>query len=353
MVADNAQAFEFGKGQAIAVNCFSFRFRSGHASCICRWMMERIKTFGREASDPYSANMKPLASSRRSFLKSAGVAAAVAALAPRLTKAEAALKGRINHSVCKWCYPKISLEDLCVAGKPMGLQSIELLQPGDFPTLKKHGLTCAMVSNPTAPGPDGKPIGGIERAWNRTEHHEALVKAYEAQIDAVAEAGFKNLICFSGNRAGLDDAAGLKNCAEGLKKILGHAEKKGVVLVMELLNSRVNHPDYMCDKSAWGVELCKTIGSEHFKLLYDIYHMQIMEGDVIATIRKQNAFFAHYHTGGVPGRHEIDESQELYYPAIMKAIADSGFKGHVAQEFMPAKPEPLNSLKHAIGICDV
>jgi hydroxypyruvate isomerase len=295
-----------------------------------------------------------MTSSRRTFLHSAGIAAAASALAPRLAKAEAALKGRINHSVCKWCYPKISLEDLCVAGKEMGLQSIELLQPADFPTLKKHGLICAMVSNPTYAGPDGKPIGGIERAWNRKEHHEPLAKAYEAQIDAVAEAGFKNLICFSGNRAGMDDETGLKNCAEGLKTILAHAEKKGVMIAMELLNSRVNHKDYMCDKSEWGIALVNAIASPNFKLLYDIYHMQIMEGDVIATIRKHGAAtFAHYHTGGVPGRHEIDETQELNYPAIMRAIADSGFKGHVAQEFIPAKPDALASLKQGVTICDV
>ena len=291
--------------------------------------------------------------SRRSFLHTAGVAAAAAALAPRLSRAEAALKGRINHSVCKWCYAKVPLEDLCVAGKEMGLQSVELLQPADFPTLKKHGLICAMVSNATAQGPDGKPIGQIERAWNRTEHHEALAKAYATQIDAVADAGFKNLICFSGNRAGLDDATGLKNCAEGLKKILPQAEKRGVIICMELLNSRVNHKDYMCDRSAWGVELAKTIGSPNFKLLYDIYHMQIMEGDVIATIRREHEAFAHYHTGGVPGRHEIDETQELQYPAIMRAIADTGFKGHVAQEFIPARPDVIGSLKQGVTICDV
>jgi len=294
-----------------------------------------------------------MTTSRRSFLQSSGVAAAAAALAPRLARAEGALKGRINHSVCKWCYPKVSLEDLCVAGKEMGLQSIELLQPSDFPTLKKHGLICAMVSNPTAPGPDGKPVGQIERAWNRTEHHEALVKVYLPQIDAVADAGLKNLICFSGNRAGMDDATGLKNCAEGLKKILPQAEKRGVIICMELLNSRVNHKDYMCDKSAWGVELVKTIGSPNFKLLYDIYHMQIMEGDVIATIKREHDSFAHYHTGGVPGRHEIDETQELQYPAIMRAIAETGFKGHVAQEFIPARPDVLASLKQGVTICDV
>jgi len=292
--------------------------------------------------------------SRRTFLRSAGVVAAATALAPRFAAAEAALKGRINHSVCKWCYPKIALEDLCVAGKAMGLQSIELLAPADFPTIKKHGLTCAMTTSATIEAPDGgKKLGTIERAFNRTEHHELLVKAYEPAINAVADGGFKNLICFSGNRDGMDDETGLKNCATGLKKLLPLAEKRGVVLVMELLNSRVNHKDYMCDKSAWGVALVKAIGSPNFKLLYDIYHMQIMEGDVIATIRRDHENFAHYHTGGVPGRHEIDETQELQYPAIMRAIADTGFKGHVAQEFIPAKPEPLVSLKQAVGICDV
>ena len=293
--------------------------------------------------------------SRRSFLGSTAAAAAATAIAQRLSAADAAadLKGRINHSVCKWCYPKVSLEELCVAGKAMGLTSVELLQPPDFPTLKKHDLVCAMVSSPSAKGPDGKSIGGIERAFNRKEHHDALAQAYEPQINAVADAGFKNLICFSGNRAGLDDAAGLANCAEGLKRILPIAEKRGVIICMELLNSKVNHPDYMCDHTAWGAELVQRISSPNFKLLYDIYHMQIMEGDVIATIRKHHDVIAHYHTGGVPGRHEIDETQELQYPAIMRAIAETGYKGHVAQEFIPAKPEPLASLKQAVGICDV
>ncbi|MEQ1861364.1 MAG: TIM barrel protein [Chthoniobacteraceae bacterium] len=289
--------------------------------------------------------------SRRSFLHSAGVAAAAAALAPRLYAAD--MKGRINHSVCKWCYPKIALEDLCVAGKGMGLQSIELVAPADFPTLKMHGLICAITTFPTIEGPDGKKLGTIERAFNRTGHHELLVKAYEPAIAAVADAGFKHLICFSGNRDGMDEETGLKNCAEGLKKLLPLAEKRGVVLVMELLNSRVNHKDYMCDKSAWGIELVKRIGSANFKLLYDIYHMQIMEGDVIATIRRDHQYFAHYHTGGVPGRHEIDETQELQYPAIMRAIVETGFKGHVAQEFIPARPDALASLRQAVGICDV
>jgi hydroxypyruvate isomerase len=284
----------------------------------------------------------------------AAVLSAAASLQHRLSAAEnavgAGLKGRINHSVCKWCYPKISLEDLCLAGKGMGLASIELLQPADFPTLKKHGLTCAMVSNPVS-GPER--LGRIEKAWNRVEHHDALVQAYDQQIKDCADAGMTNLICFSGNRAGLDDEKGIENCALGLKRIMKLAEDKRVTIVMELLNSKVNHKDYQCDHTAWGVELCKRIGSERFKLLYDIYHMQIMEGDVIATIRKSKDYIAHYHTGGVPGRNEIDDTQELHYPAIMKAVLETGFKGHVAQEFIPKRPDALASLKQGVGICDV
>jgi hydroxypyruvate isomerase len=151
----------------------------------------------------------------------------------------------------------------------------------------------------------------------------------------------------------MDEETGLKNCADGLKRVLPIAEKHGITLVMELLNSKVNHKDYMCDKSAWGIELCKRIGSPNFRLLYDIYHMQIMEGDVIATIKASNEYFAHYHTGGVPGRHEIDDTQELHYPAIMRAIVETGYKGHVAQEFIPARPDALGSLRQAVGICDV
>ncbi len=298
--------------------------------------------------------MNPSPLSRRTFLSTAAVAATAASLHQRLSAADAAggTKGHVNHSVCKWCYPKVSLDDLCAAGKEMGLTSIDLLQPADFPTLKKYDMVCAMVSNPTIKGPTGD-LGGITKAFNRKEHHDLLVQAYEPQIAAVADAGMKHLICFSGNREKLDDETGLKNCAEGLKRLMALCEKRGVILVMELLNSRVNHPDYQCDKSAWGVELCKQIGSAHFKLLYDIYHMQIMEGDVIATIKREHQCFAHYHTGGVPGRHEIDETQELNYAPIMRAIVETGHKGHVAQEFIPARPDVLASLKQAVGICDV
>jgi hydroxypyruvate isomerase len=260
--------------------------------------------------------------------------------------------GRVNHSACKWCYPKVPLEEMAAAAAGIGLKSIELLQPPDFPVLQKHGLICAMVSYPTA-RVGAIEVGGISKAWNRVEHHDALVPAYEVQLRATAAAGYPNLICFSGNREGLADEQGLENCALGLRRILPLAEKLGVTLSMELLNSRVNHPDYMCDRTAWGVELVKRLGSERFKLLYDIYHMQIMEGDVIATIRANHQYISHYHTGGVPGRHEIDETQELNYPAIMRAIVDTGFKGYVAQEFVPKHPDVLASLKQCVQICDV
>jgi hydroxypyruvate isomerase len=289
---------------------------------------------------------------RRSALgRVAGGAAflsATASLGERLAAAEAAvapqLKGRVRHSVCKWCYPKVSLDDLCREGKAFGLSSVELLGVNDFETLKKHDMTCAMVS--------GVP-GGITTGLNRLENHDKIVAFFEDTAPKVAAAGFQNIICFSGNRAGMSDEQGLENCAVGLKRIVPVCEKYKVLAVMELLNSKVNHPDYMCDHTVWGVELCKRLGSEHFRLLYDIYHMQIMEGDMIATIRKYHPFIAHYHTGGVPGRHEIDETQEIHYPAVMNAIVETGFKGYVAQEFVPARPDVLASLKQGVTICDV
>ena len=287
--------------------------------------------------------------SRRSAIAtatSAVAASAAASLGQRLSAAEASIgsKGRIHHSVCKWCYPKIELEALALAGKEFGLRSIELLEVKEIPTVQKHGLTCAMVS--------GIP-GGITKGLNRVENHDAIAAWFEATAPAVAKLGCENIICFSGNRAGQSDEDGIKNCAVGLQRLLPIAEKHKVVLVMELLNSKVNHADYQCDLSKWGVALCEAVGSERFKLLYDIYHMQIMEGDVIATIKKHHKWFAHYHTGGVPGRHEIDETQELNYPAIMQAIVATGFKGHVAQEFIPARPDVLASLKQGVRICDV
>lgn len=280
--------------------------------------------------------------SRRTAL----AAAAAAALSSRLAAADTAsgLKGHINHSVCKWCYPDVSLENLAAEGVKMGLKSIELLEIKDIPTIQKQGLTCAMVS--------GVP-GGITSGLNRIENHDKIVAWFEEAAPKVADLGCKNIICFSGNRAGMSDQQGMENCAKGIQRLVPILEKHKVTAVMELLNSRVNHADYMCDKSNWGVDLCKMAGTDSFKLLYDIYHMQIMEGDVIATIRKNHQYFAHYHTGGVPGRHEIDDSQELNYAPIMRAIAATGFKGHVAQEFIPARKDVIASLTQGVQICDV
>jgi len=253
------------------------------------------------------------------------------------------LKGNINHSVCKWCYSKIPLEEFCKSAKEMGITSIDLTGPEEWPTLKKYGLTCAMAQGA------GK---GISDGFNDPRLHDELVASYEAIFPKLKEAGLTNVICFSGNRRGMSDEEGLKNCAVGLKRLMPSAEKYGVTVVMELLNSKVDHKDYMCDHSKWGVDLCKAVGSERFKLLYDIYHMQIMEGDIIRNIRDYHPYFAHYHTGGNPGRNEIDETQEIYYPAVMKAILATGFKGFVAQEFIP-KRDPLKSLREGVMICDV
>ena len=293
--------------------------------------------------------------SRRSALGKVTVGAAAVAVASKLSPRAIAedakpakLKGNIHHSACKWCYDKIPLEQFCIAGKQIGLVAVDLLQPTDFATVKKHGLVCSMVSNPTVDG-----LGGITKAWNRVEHHDKLVQAYEGHIKATADAGFERLICFSGNRDGLDDQKGLENCAIGLKRIMPLAEQYKVTICMELLNSKVNHKDYQCDNSKWGVELVKRISSERFKLLYDIYHMQIMEGDVCATIKENHKYYDHYHTGGVPGRNEIDDTQELHYPRIMEAILATGFKGYVAQEFVPKRPDALASLKQGVLICDV
>lgn len=293
--------------------------------------------------------------SRRSALKSLAESAALLStgflLPRRLNASEIAdqlgdlkLKGRVNHSVCKWCYPNIALEDLAKAAKKIGLSSIELLGPDEWPVIKKYGLTCAM------PWGAGK---GITRGFNDLALHDELMASYEEVIPRAADAGLSQIICFSGNRNGMSDEQGLENCAVGLKRLMKTAEKYKVTVSMELLNSKVNHKDYQCDHTKWGVELVKKVGSDRFKLLYDIYHMQIMEGDVIATIKEYHPYISHYHTGGVPGRNEIDNTQELYYPAIMKAIVDTGYKGFVAQEFIPKRKDPLDSLKQSIQICDI
>jgi hydroxypyruvate isomerase len=294
--------------------------------------------------------------SRRDVMLAAGgvAAAAMAGRASRTWADEvasidgpAATKGNINHSVCLWCYKgsKVEkVEDMAPVAKKLGLKGIDLLEPKQFGPLKENGLICSMTSGVK---------GGITKGLNRKEHHEDIAKTLIDLCDANAERGYPNVICFSGNRDGMPDDVGMKNCAEGIKKVIAHYEQKKVTLAMELLNSKVNHKDYMCDKSPWGIELVKMVGSERFRLLYDIYHMQIDEGDVIATIQKHHQYFAHYHTGGVPGRHEIDDTQELNYPAIMKAIIATGFKGYVAQEFIPARKDMVASLAQAVKICDV
>ena len=300
--------------------------------------------------------------SRRSALckitQGAATLAAVASLPPRLQAADDAqapkLKGNIHHSVSAWCYnglfngskdkpAKMTFEDYCRECAKLGLESVELLGPDQWPAVKKAGLTCAMCN-----GPDNIPYG-----WNRIDHHDVLLPKFEKAIPQVAEAGYPNIITFSGNRKGMSNEEGLENCVKGLKRLVPIAEKHKVTVIMELLNSKRDHKDYMCDHTAWGVEVCKRVGSERLKLLYDIYHMQIMEGDMIATIRENHQYIGHYHTGGVPGRNEIDDTQEIYYPAVMKAIVATGYKGYVGQEFVPKRPDAMASLKQSIVICDV
>ena len=256
-------------------------------------------------------------------------------------ESSAAARGRLQQSVCRWCYAKIPLDDLCAGARRMGLVGIDLLKPEDFPTLKKFGLACTMTSShPLANG------------LCDPKYQGACLEAIHAAIEATAREGWKNVICFSGNARGIDRETGMKNCVKALKEVVPAAEKVGVVLQMELLNSKVNHKDYMCDNSTWGVELVKRVGSGHFKLLYDIYHMQIMEGDVIRTIEANRDHFGHYHTGGNPGRHELDDTQELNYRAIARAIADMGFQGTIAHEFIPVR-DPLTSLDEAVTLCRV
>jgi len=288
---------------------------------------------------------------RRSLIRNTSLLAA-GALATRLTGTAAGAidlskvenvctKGRINQSVSQWCFGKWSLDELCQVSKRLGLKAIDLLGPKDFATVKKYGLVVSMVNGPS-----------LSDGLADKKYHEAHLAALRTSIDATSEAGFPNVIAFSGNRRGIPDDVGIENAVEGLKKIAGYAEQKKVTICLEYLNSKVNHKDYMLDHISWGVEVCKRVGSDRVKILYDIYHAQIMEGDIIRTIKQYKDYMGHYHTGGNPGRNEIDETQELYYPAIMKAIADTGFKGYVAHEFTPRR-DPLESLTYAARICDV
>jgi hydroxypyruvate isomerase len=289
-------------------------------------------------------------SSRRRAIKTILAGAAAISASPSFTFAaidpttSVYRKGNIRHSVCRWCFGAFSLDDLCVFAKQIGIVAIDLVGPKDWDVLKKHGLDSSMCNGAELNLVDG---------WNNPTFHPQLIKNYTEMIPMVAKAGYKNLILFSGNRRGMDDETGLKNCVTGLKNILGLAEKNGVTLQIEVFNSKVDHKDYMADNTPWTIELCRRLGSENFKILYDIYHMQINEGDVIRTIRNHHQWFGHYHTAGVPGRNEINEQQELYYPAIMRAISETGYKGYVAQEFIPLSKAPLSALATAIDICDI
>jgi len=286
---------------------------------------------------------------RRDMIGSIAGAAVVTATDPLKSvfiaagKDENKLKGNIHHSVSQWCYDDIPLEEFAKTCKEMGIESVELLYEKDWATVIKAGLKCA-VGYATD--------WGIPRGFNRTANHEKLITDFETMIPKAAAAGVPNLICFSGNREGQNDNEGMINCAKGLRKLMSTVEKYGVTIIMELLNS-YGHKDYQCDKTSWGSALCEMVGSERFKLLYDIYHMQIMEGNVIDTITSHSQYIGHYHTGGVPGRHELDETQELYYPAIMNAIVKTGYKGFVGQEFVPLQKDKLESLRKCIRICDV
>jgi hydroxypyruvate isomerase len=286
---------------------------------------------------------------RRDMIGSIAGAAVVTATDPLKSvfiaagKDENKLKGNIHHSVSQWCYDDIPLEEFAKACKEMGIESVELLYEKDWATVIKAGLKCAVGYATDL---------GIPKGFNHTANHEKLITDFETMIPKAAAAGVPNLICFSGNREGQNDNEGMINCAKGLRKLMPTAEKYGVTIIMELLNS-YGHKDYQCDKTSWGSALCEMIGSERFKLLYDIYHMQIMEGNIIDTITSHSQYIGHYHTGGVPGRHELDETQELYYPAIMNAIVKTGYKGFVGQEFVPSQKDKLESLRKCIRICDV
>ncbi len=254
------------------------------------------------------------------------------------------LKGNINHSVCRWTYGDTPLPQFLKQIKSIGIHAIDLIGPSEWPILKEHDVYCSMCN--------GAEINLVD-GWNNPKFHDQLIERYSKQIPLVNEAGYQNLILFSGNRNGMDDTVGIQNAAKGIKEIISLAEKNEVILHLEIFNSKVDHPDYMADSTRWGVALIDAVGSDHLKLLYDIYHMQVQEGNIIQTIRDFHPYIGHYHTAGVPGRNEIDLKQELYYPAVMEAIKETSFKGYVAQEFIPKAELPFESLKEAIQICDV
>jgi len=296
----------------------------------------------------YNTVLTPDSLSRRNLLRGMACLAAYGTVGSFAGAARAGEKERrIKQSVCLWCYDgfmkreKMDLDTFAAACAGMGLKSIELVGPNLWPTLKKHGLICAMT-----------PSHSIPKGLNRLENHDACLDAIRKSIDATAEAGFPNVITLSGNREGMDDQEGLANCVIALKKIAGHAEQKKITVCMELLNS-INHKDYMADSTKWCVELVHRVGSPRVKVLYDIYHAAMMKEDVLADIKNHADCWGHYHTGGMPGRNEIDATQTLDYAKLMQAIAATGFAGYVGQEFIPKKPEALKSLQQAVTLCDI
>ena len=292
---------------------------------------------------------------RRTFLKSslaATIATGTASFAGAQnqetgsapeTKAPTPRKGRIHQSVSRWCYKDIPLDQLCQASAQMGLRGVDLLEISEWDVPRRYGFICTM----------GYAGGGtIPDALNRTENHDAIEAAFRKNIPIAAKAGVPNVITFSGNRRGMSDDEGARNCVIGLNRLKKIAEDNGVTICMELLNSKRNHHDYMCDHTAWGVRVMSEVNSPRVKLLYDIYHMQIMEGDLIATIRENIQWLGHFHTGGVPGRHELDNTQEVQWDGVMRGIAALNFSGYVAHEFVPSR-DPLTSLREAVDLCDV
>jgi hydroxypyruvate isomerase len=275
---------------------------------------------------------------RRSALK----VAAASMTAAGMKSAPTQPKGRLKQSAARWCYKDMSIEELCRRGAEMGLSGIDLAKPEEWPTIQKYGLVSSMVYS----------AGTIPDGWNRKENHDRLEKEMREGIERAAAAKLPNVITFSGNRRGQSDEEGKENCIIGLKRVKKMAEDSGITICLELLNSKVNHKDYQCDHTAWGVDVMKGVDSPKVKLLYDIYHMQIMEGDIIRTIRDNIQYIGHFHTGGVPGRHELDDTQELQWRTIAKAIADINFQGFVAHEFVPVK-DPMTSLRQAVELCTV
>jgi hydroxypyruvate isomerase len=285
--------------------------------------------------------------SRRNMLKSAVSGVTVASVPSALWSEQGVppvpRKGRIKQSVSRWCYKQISLDELCASSAQMGLKAVDLLNPDEYEVPRRYGLICSM----------GYADGGeIPSALNRVENHARIEAGFRKYIPLAAKAGVPNVITFSGNRNGMSDDEGAKNCIIGLNRVKKIGEDNGVTICMELLNSKVNHKDYMCDHTAWGVRVMEGVNSPNVKLLYDIYHMQIMEGDLISTIQQNIQWLGHFHTGGVPGRHELDDTQEVQWDGVMRAIAATNFKGYVAHEFVPTR-DPLTSLRQAVELCDV